>query len=337
MKCIKILTWCSLVIILFTIFIFCINLYRKEELIKNRAQNYNEKDDSKYKYIDNSNFYYREKILSNTEGICYFNSMIILLSMDDIFVNYFKTTTFNKDKQPVSFIIKQMWETIDAKKTTDLSETIQMLCKDTNIKSAFTLNGGDCLFSLLTLFDSLFTEHLFMEKNNFFLRYSVNYTFSFSCKKCGRLTKKTTKDFFVSMQSNFNKIENQCLNNCDRLIENFWKCEYKECENSLFNCKKEVEYNLGQIIFIQISDTNDNKSSKPKNFPPDKIKILNLEYELCAFEIQRRSSSTPHSYIAYKERNKWYKYDGRSMEIETDYFNKTKDLIALVLYKQKTS
>lgn len=315
--------------------IYCVNSFNNDIIMSYKSQIKSEIDEYKIQYSGPPFSYYKEKIFSNDFGICYFISMIMLLSLDENFIKFFEKTTFDNEKQPVSTIIQNMYKDFELKPEIDLRNTVILLNNLPEFKNFLTLEGGSCGTSLSILLKFLYNENKDDQKPNFFTRYICKYDFYIECEHCNSFSVKKNDCFILQISKDIKILENFSILEFKHLINLRWICQNKNCKKFLNKKIKRMDCSLGQILFFERNIVDLKNSNDKKFFPPIKIMVNNAIYKLIGIEIVEWDDSFQHSYMAYFENNDWIIFNDNKREpMKDDHFDKKNIDILLFMYKQ---
>lgn len=247
--------------------------------------------------------------LKNETGICYFNSAIVLMFLDNYLVNFIININTKKDLSTCTGILYNIFTQMmiqTQNNELDLSVYIVLLHNLTKEK-LFTLDeGGNSKDVIETLLNFMCSENTVGDF--FFSKYQLKIEYFAKCKNCDTENIFSKNVFYLSAEFNFpENIEPNTIS----IDTEFTKksCKQENCKNNIYQSSKIVF----PITIILQRDNNFfliNNQHKKENFcVPISIKIKDMIYDLYAVEIFIYTEEGNHSYVVYKNKSDWYSYD----------------------------
>lgn len=266
----------------------------------------------------NQNKYMRPTIYKNITGICYFNTVIQIMLLDNLLVEYFMNRNYDIKTQPVSFTIKRIFTQISKNNQIDLLEYVDFLSNISNLSHIISKSSGyttDCYTKLMEI---LLDESQESNKISFFMRNQIKNTFMIKCYQCHTIT---TINYFIKILTVMFRtclkedLQNQEL---DEQMDKLYNEKCMGCNASLEKSNIKINCTLPEIFVLSRVDFDttdfDIKRKIPKYPIPYELKIEYGTYNLCGVTIISYDGCVGHIYGIFKRGDWWFLYDDSKIE-----------------------
>lgn len=270
--------------------------------------------------LDNVSHFNSTKItkLRNPFKICYFNTVMQILSYDVYFVRFFEMINFDEKSQPVSLIMKHMLQEITTLSEVCLLPYVEKLSMFICFNGVIKKNSGNIIKCINILLQTMQDENGANSVINFFCRYKIRTKLSVRCLTCGKEENIEFNKYSRCIELDRGLQSDLINREMDMQIQDskFPKCN--DCGGMYDKESIHLRTILPEIFIIELErlkSIGNVFEFVNMRYPIYlTLDIANTKFDLYGISLVQSYRKSYHSTIILKNDNGWVKFDDDNVE-----------------------